>query len=125
MVKISRNLASVRNRKIIVALDGMTPKEALIIAKTLKSKVWGYKINDLVYSDENIISRLKRYGKIFVDVKLHDIPNTVANTINRISKRNVDFITIHASGGISMMKKAVENKGNSKIIAVKLLRLLS
>ncbi len=109
------------SKQIIVALDGMSQIEAIRIAKILKDKVWGFKVNDLIYEDVLIIRKLKKYGKVFADVKLHDIPNTVANSINRLSKLNVDIITVHASGGIEMLKAANLNKGKSKIIAVTVL----
>ena len=108
-------------KKIIVALDGMKMKEAIEIAKILKGKVWGFKLNDLLYEDISIIKKLKKYGGVFADVKLHDIPNTVKNSTKRLSSHGVEIITVHASGGIPMMKSAKKNSGKSKIIAVTVL----
>ncbi len=107
--------------KIIVALDGMNTKNAFKIAKVLKGKVWGFKLNDLLYEDLSIIKELKKYGKIFLDVKLYDIPNTVSNSVKRLSKLGADIITVHASGGIEMMRSAKRNAGKSKIITVTVL----
>ncbi|MEQ1500025.1 MAG: orotidine-5'-phosphate decarboxylase [Parcubacteria group bacterium] len=109
------------NKQIIVALDGMSKKDAVKIAQILKGKVWGFKVNDLLHEDTSIIKELKKYGKVFADVKLYDIPNTVANSVRRLSKHGVDIITVHASGGIEMMQAARKESGKSKIIAVTVL----
>ena len=108
-------------KKVIVALDGMSEAEALIIAKLLQNLVWGFKVNDLLYEDVSIIRKLKKFGRVFVDAKLYDIPNTVANSVKRISLLGADFITVHASGGIEMMRSAKLNAGKAKIIAVTVL----
>lgn len=105
-------------KKVIVALDGISTEKALKIAKTLKNEVWGFKVNDLLYQDIFIIKKLKKFGRVFADVKVHDIPNTVRNTIRQLSKLKVDFITVYAEGGIKMMKVAMKNAGRSKIIGV-------
>ncbi len=109
------------SNRIIVSLDGMSVNKSLNIARILKGKVWGFKINDLLYEDLDVIKEFKKYGKIFVDVKLYDIPNTVSNTINRLSKLHIDIITIHSSGGIKMMKAAKSASKKSKIVAVTVL----
>ncbi len=103
---------------IIVALDGVSANKALRIARLLKGLVWGFKVNDLLFQDFKIIKKLKRYGRVFVDVKLYDIPNTVQNSVTRLSGAGADIITIHASGGIEMMKAAKIVAGKAKIIAV-------
>lgn len=107
--------------KVIVALDGISEKEALRIAKLLKGKVWGFKVNDLLFANPGIIGKLKKFGKVFADAKLYDIPNTVANGIRRLSAAGADMITVHASGGIEMMRAAKKNAGRSKILAVTVL----
>ena len=107
--------------KIIISLDGMTLAESVKIACALKDKVWGFKINDLLYEKSSTISILKRYGNIFADVKLFDIPNTVGNSVKRLSDQGVDIITVHASGGVDMMTSAKINAGKSKIVAVTVL----
>jgi orotidine-5'-phosphate decarboxylase len=108
-------------RNIIVALDGMSKIKALKIAKSLKDLVWGFKVNDLLFEDHKIIRSLKKFGNVFADAKLYDIPNTVANSVSRLSLLGADMITVHASGGIEMMKAAKKIAGKSKIIAVTVL----
>ena len=110
-----------RKENLIIALDGINQQKALNIARVLKGKVWGFKVGDLLYEDNFLIQKLKKFGRVFVDVKLHDIPNTVANSVKRLSHAGADMITVHASGGVPMMKAAQRNAGKSKIIAVTVL----
>lgn len=104
--------------KIIIALDGISEKEALRIARIFKGRVWGFKINDLLFGNIEIIRKLKKFGNVFADAKLHDIPNTVSNSVKRLSAFGADLITVHSSGGIEMMKAAKQNAGPSQILAV-------
>jgi len=106
--------------KIIVALDGVAAKESLDIAAKLKNNTWGFKINDLLF-EPNIISKLKKYGNVFADAKLHDIPSTVARSVARLEKTGADMITVHASGGMEMMKAAKRSARRAKIIGVTVL----
>lgn len=111
-----------KNEQIIVALDGLDRDEALMLAWTLSSSVWGFKINDLLLSyGLSIIHDLKCLGKVFVDPKLYDIPRTVANSVLRLASAGADLITVHASGGKKMMEAALDNAGDSKILAVTML----
>lgn len=65
---------------------------------------------ELYYSEgPDIVRELKEYGhKIFLDLKLHDIPNTVYRTMKVLSKKNIDMCNVHATGGIDMMRSAKE-----------------
>lgn len=63
--------------------------------------------------------------ELFLDVKLHDIPNTVAGACKSLSKFEPDYLTVHASGGIEMMKRAVSELPHTKITAVTVLTSLS
>lgn len=107
--------------QIIVALDGMSAVKALQVARELRGLVWGFKVTDLLYEDVAIIDKLKKFGNVFADAKLYDIPNTVSNSTLKLSKAGADFITVHASGGIEMMRAAKRSAGKSKIIAVTVL----
>lgn len=109
------------SKKIIVSLDGIEILRAISIAEMLSGKVWGYKINDLLYADEGVVEQLRAHGNVFVDVKLHDIPSTVANTVRRLIEKGADIITVHAEGGVPMMRAAKEVSGDCKIIAVTVL----
>ena len=107
--------------KIIVALDGISEKEALRIARLLKGLVWGFKVNDLLFESLGVIVKLKKFGNVFADAKLYDIPNTVTNSVRKLSTTGADMITVHASGGVEMMKAAKRSAGKSKILAVTVL----
>lgn len=113
--------------KIIVALDGMGVISALSLAKKLAGENVLFKANDLLDDEEgiNIIAMLNGYGSVMADPKLHDIPNTVKNRVVKYARMTPVFITVHASGGIAMMRAAVENCGQSKILAVTVLTSLS
>lgn len=110
-----------KQKVIIVALDGMKGKEAINIAKDLEGLVWGFKINDILFENKNIIKKLKRYGNVFADAKLYDIPNTVGNSVKRLATAGADIITVHTSGGNEMLQVAKANAGKSKIIGVTVL----
>lgn len=107
--------------KIIVALDGISEKKALRIAQILKGRVWGFKVNDLLFGNIAIIRKLKNFGNVFADAKLYDIPKTVSNSVKRLSAAGADLITVHGAGGIEMMKAAKQSAGRSKILAVTVL----
>ena len=111
--------------KIIIALDGMNRSEALSLAKTLSNSVWGFKANDLLLQcGMEILSELKKYGKVFADPKLHDIPNTVGNSVRALAAAGADIITVHASGGPGMIAAALKEAGNAKILAITVLTSL-
>lgn len=87
---------------------------------------------ELYYSEgPDIVRELKEYGhKIFLDLKLHDIPNTVYRTMKVLSKMNIDMCNVHAAGGIDMMRSAKEGlmenaKNNPLLIAVTQLTSMS
>jgi orotidine-5'-phosphate decarboxylase len=120
---LNKNRASIEihYQQVVVALDGMSEKEALRIAKMFRGRVWGFKINDMLFEGTAIIGKLKKFGKVFADAKLHDIPNTVAHSVARLSKAGADIITVHGSGGVAMMQAAHRHAGTSMIVAVTML----
>src|SRR5262245_47508148 len=70
-----------------------------------------YKVGLELYTrgGPDVVSELRDRGKrVFLDLKLHDIPNTVAETVRAASDLDVDLLTLHAVGGRSMMEVAVE-----------------
>lgn len=109
---------------IIVALDGISHGDALVIAKKLKDYVWGFKVNDIAFSQgEGIIGDLEDEGveNIMLDFKWHDIPNTVQNAAAHFVKyKSIKIATVHASGGKEMITAAV-NELHGKIAAVTVL----
>lgn len=121
-MKLNKGLHS----PIIVALDELTRKEALSLARRLQRVVWGFKVNDLLIEHGvSIISDLKRFGHVFADPKLHDIPNTVKNSISRLDAAGADLITVHASGGAEMLRVAAGSVKTARVLAVTALTSLS
>jgi len=122
-VEAEKSIKSVMERKIILSLDGVSVKEALKIAAKLKNNVWGFKVNDLLFSVEGgeIIQKLKKFGKVFADAKLHDIPSTVARSVARLEKAGADLITVHAVGGVEMMEASKKAARRAKILGVTIL----
>lgn len=111
---------------ICLPLDGITRQEALALAERLAGQIWGFKVNDLLASEgAGILTTLKKYGNVFADAKLHDIPNTVANSVKVYVDAGADIITVHASGGPKMVAQAVEAAPGVTIAAVTILTSLS
>jgi orotidine-5'-phosphate decarboxylase len=96
---------------VFCAIDTPDSAKALALATKLKGRVGGLKLG-LEYVMANGpqgVAPFKELGlPIFIDVKLHDIPNTVAGAIKSLLSLEPDFITIHTSGGAAMMKAAAE-----------------
>ncbi len=113
---------------IIVALDGMDLAQSLNLAERLTGEVGFSKANTLLRQEGySLIEKFKGQG-FFADLKLHDIPNTVANDVKSLAALPTppDFITVMASGGIDMMGAAVDAAGDKiKILAVTVLTSLT
>lgn len=103
--------------KIIVALDFSEEQKVLSFFETLKGhNVWVKVGMELFYSmGPKVIHEAKDRGyKVFLDLKLHDIPNTVGQSIKALTQLPVDMINVHAAGGSEMMKRAAESANASK-----------
>ncbi len=94
---------------IIVALDVPNPGKALALADQLVSRVGAFKIGSELFTSAgpDIVRhlRLKR-AAVFLDLKFHDIPNTVAKAVAAATRLDVQMLTIHTSGGLEMMRAA-------------------
>ena len=102
--------------EIIVALDHSTGEEALALVDVLGSDGNFYKVGPGLFSREgpNIVeSLIKREKRVFLDLKLHDIPNTVTGSVIAVRELGVDFLTIHTMGGIPMMEAAAKAAGDA------------
>lgn len=96
---------------IILALDVETKSEALAILNTLGTELRYVKIGLQLFLKYGIplVETIAHLGyKIFLDLKLHDIPNTVASAIKSLQGLPIEFLTIHCLGGQEMLKKALE-----------------
>lgn len=97
--------------KLIVALDVRYQRRAQDLVDVLYPQVKFFKVGLQLYIScgERIIRYIKRKGaKVFLDLKLHDIPNTVANAAREVVCLNISMFTIHTQGGFEMMKQAKE-----------------
>ena len=118
--------------KFFIALDLKSNAHNINIVKKLYRHVYGFKVGYRSFynnrSNELISEIKKKKSKLFLDLKLHDIPNTVGNAIESLSNINPDFITLHISGGYEMMEAANKsirkNKLKTKILGVTLLTSL-
>ncbi|MDF2566115.1 MAG: pyrF [Massilibacillus sp.] len=103
---------SMADNRLIVALDfhSMDKVEALVMK--LGDSVIYYKVGmELFYSvGSSVIEYLRKQGKeVFLDLKLHDIPNTTEQGLGSLTRLGATMLNVHASGGYTMMKAAVEN----------------
>ena len=94
---------------IIVALDVPHPEQALQLAAQVAPAVGAFKIGKelFVSAGPDIVRRIRATGAaVFLDLKFHDIPNTVAKAVAAAVQLDVQMLTIHASGGSAMMRAA-------------------
>jgi orotidine-5'-phosphate decarboxylase len=97
--------------RLCLALDVSSMEEADRIVSELSGKVGVFKVGLELFTNAGpkIVSLIKsRGGKVFVDLKFHDIPNTVAGAARAITRLGVTMLDVHASGGSEMMKATVE-----------------
>lgn len=96
--------------KTIVALDFSRKEDVMNFLDKFKELVYVKVGMELTYAfGFEMIHEIKKRGhKIFLDLKLHDIPNTVKNGMKNLAKLDVDIVNLHAAGGSAMMKAAIE-----------------
>ena len=97
--------------QIIVALDVATAEEARQIIKELSGEVGAFKIGLQLFTAAGasfVRETIAAGAKIFLDVKFHDIPNTVARAATEAARLGVWMVNVHALGGAEMMRKTVE-----------------
>ncbi len=95
--------------EVIAALDVGTKDEASGLIDMLSGKLWGFKVGHQLFTacGREIVEYIVRRGsRVFLDLKYHDIPNTVASACTEASSLGVSIINIHASGGSEMMRTA-------------------
>jgi orotidine-5'-phosphate decarboxylase len=115
--------------KIIVAIDTFDLKQAHAILDQLNPDLCMVKIGSVVFNalGKSFLKHASSQGfKIFLDLKLHDIPNTVHETILGFNDCQIDMLTVHLSGGEEMLKKAMlaGRSINAKVIGVSILTSL-
>ena len=116
------------SKKIIVALDSKDLSRTIKLVNILKKEVYAFKIGYQFFYNFGLVGYKKIYSicpKIFLDLKLHDIPNTVEKGLEAIVKMKPLFTTIHISGGDEMMLISSSNKKKTKILGVSILTSLN
>jgi orotidine-5'-phosphate decarboxylase len=104
------------NNPIIVALDLPSPQKAVKLAEELAPVVGAFKVGKQLFvsGGPDIVRKLRATGaKVFLDLKLHDIPNTVAKAVIAATDLGVQMTTVHASGGTAMLA-AAENAAHEQ-----------
>ena len=112
-------------KNIFVALDFSSFDKALDVANSVKNDAAGLKITNELFAicGKDGISKLANIGlEIFLDVKVHDVPNTVKKTVASIaSLKTVKYLTVHTSGGYDMLKAARDAADNLELLGVTIL----
>ncbi len=117
---------------LIVALDFPTPEPALTLVQSLGESVVYYKVGKELFTAAGpaVVRQLVGMGKkVFLDLKFHDIPNTVAGAVKSAAGLGVSLLTVHALGGSKMLKAAAdaarESPSRPTVLAVTVLTSMS
>jgi orotidine-5'-phosphate decarboxylase len=120
--------AAVRVARAIVALDAPSLPRAMAIVDALGESCDFYKVGSELFTavgPEAVTTLRNRGHDVFLDLKFHDIPNTVRGAARSASGLGATLVTIHASGGADMMAAAVEGAGDRcRVLAVTVLTSL-
>jgi orotidine-5'-phosphate decarboxylase len=112
---------------LIVALDLPSAEAAMELVDQLQGNCRWFKVGmELYYAAGNsVVERLRDRGyQVFLDLKLHDIPNTVAGAVRSVARSGASLLTVHASGGAEMMQAAAQAAtapGAPRLLAVTVL----
>src|SRR5262245_45615030 len=105
--------------KIIVALDVATKEKALELVKELRDQISFFKIGLQLYTAEGpeiVRAVLSTGARVWLDIKLHDIPNTVTRTVESANNLGVHMLTIHLSGGSEMIRAATTTRATNLLL---------
>src|SRR5437868_839229 len=105
--------------KIIVALDVATKEKALELVDQLRDQISFFKIGLQLYTAEGpeiVRAVLSAGAKVWLDLKLYDIPNTVARAVESAGHLGVHMLTIHLSGGSEMVQAATAARPNNILL---------
>jgi orotidine-5'-phosphate decarboxylase len=105
--------------KIIVALDVATKEKAIEVVEKLRDQISFFKVGLQLYTADGpeIVRAVVATGaQVWLDLKLYDIPNTVARAVESASHLGVHMLTIHLSGGSEMVRAATEARANDMLL---------
>lgn len=115
-------------KPLIVALDVDTEKEALALIRATRKHADLYKVGPslILRYGPAVLKRIRKTGKrIFLDLKFHDIPNTMARSVAESARNRVFSLTVHTSAGSSALKAAAAVRGRPEIWGVTVLTSLT
>lgn len=107
----SHSATRARAPEIAVALDVSDAGEALAYVRRLRPAASWFKIGSQLFTaaGSNVVRDVTRTGaRVFLDLKFHDIPNTVAAAAREAARLGVDLFNVHAAGGTEMMRRAID-----------------
>jgi orotidine-5'-phosphate decarboxylase len=119
--------------RLVVALDVPTGEEALALARQLQGRAGMLKVGLELFCAEGpaFVKKIQTFAPVFLDLKLHDIPNTVSRALEALLPLDVRLINIHAQGGPAMIEAAAEavrkhrsRGGRTQLLAVTVLTSL-
>jgi orotidine-5'-phosphate decarboxylase len=114
-----------------VALDVPTASAAMALVNELGETCRFYKVGNELFTaaGPSVVAAIREQAReVFLDLKFHDIPNTVAGGVRNAAKLGASLVTVHASGGMSMLRAAADaarDAGNCRVLAVTVLTSLS
>jgi len=114
--------------RIVVALDVPGLDDAVALARRLVGHVGWFKVGLELFAAHGprAVEEIRAFGPVFLDLKLHDIPTTVERAAARVADLGVGLVTVHASGGPTMLEAAVRGLGRGgRVLAVTVLTSLS
>lgn len=122
-------MSPMRNTELMLALDLNELSEVKRLLQEVSGSISFFKIGLRLYLREgnNVIRMIRDQGSVFLDLKFHDIPNTVYNAVSESVKFGVDFVDVHASGGKEMMTAALKAASGTatKVLGVTVLTSLT
>lgn len=116
--------------RIIFPLDFTTLRDAEVYVRLLKDHIGMFKVGLQLFVSEgpkviDAVLSCSSQAKVFLDMKFHDIPETVKGALTSASLRGVEFVTVHCDEGKGLLRAAVESCGGTKILGVTVLTSLS
>ncbi len=117
--------------RLIVALDLPDASQARRVVVAIRGSVATFKVGKQLFTVEGpapVRELVSSGSKVFLDLKFHDIPNTVASAVRAVGKLGASMVTVHASGGLKMLQAAVDaarQTPNLAVLAVTVLTSLS
>jgi len=120
-----------KKEQLILALDVPSAAEAIMWMERMKSRIGCFKIGLQLFcahGPELVRQATEREVPVFLDLKLHDIPNTAASAIRSLHGLNIRFLTLHTQGGAEMIQSAIEalpDKNAPQLLGVTVLTSLN